>query len=284
MVAAKKKAVVKKKPVKNDLAVFDDQLAELAKLYQESEKDTIGGTNKISLEGGVFSYQGEVIKSESLNAVILSSAFEHAYYEGDYDPDNMSGPTCYAIRLATTATSESIAPSPNCQEAMSEACNKCEYNKFGTARDGTGKGKACRQRRRIALVLEDDLEDIGRAEVAYMTIPVTSSKEWALYVKELSTIYKRPPFAVVTEIKLVRDTKTQFKLEFSFIDSIKSKASLTHILENRETYDSEILYEFPAPEDKKKEEVRKPAAKKTAAKKTAAKKTAVKKTARTRRR
>ena len=55
---------------------------------------------------------------------------------------------------------------------------------------------------------------VAEAEVAMMSIPVTSVKNWSNYVNKVGASYRRPPWAVVTTIKVVPDQKTQFKVTF----------------------------------------------------------------------
>jgi hypothetical protein len=61
---------------------------------------------------------------------------------------------------------------------------------------------------------------VEAAEVAALRPPVTSLKNYASYVQTIAATLKRPPLAVVTEISVVPDPKTQFKVVFTMVRSI----------------------------------------------------------------
>jgi DNA-directed RNA polymerase alpha subunit len=88
----------------------------------------------------------------------------------------------------------------------------------------TGKGKACKNVRRLALVAEDALEsaeDLAIAEVRTLKVPVMSGKGWANYVRNtLGEDLQRPYWGVVTTISLMPDPKSQFKVVFELKELI----------------------------------------------------------------
>ena len=274
----------KKKEDSKGIAIYEEQLAQFASAYQTAETEALEGSSRISLRGGCFNYQGDVLQGDSINVVILASAFENAWYKNEsFDSENPTSPHCYAIKLTTDQNTKKVdmKPSAACLEPQEDACSKCHWNKFGTSRKGSGKGKDCKQTRRLALMLEDDLDNPALAEVAYLNVPIMSTSNWISYVKSLAVIYKRPPFGVITQIKIVRDPEVQFYLEFSMVEVIKSANILKSILENKETFESEILYEFPAPEATEAESAKKKpaAARKGASRESPTKKPAAKKPA-----
>ena len=131
-----------------------------------------------------------------------------------------------------------------------------------------GKGKACRNTRRLAMIaagtlekgrftMFDDLEHFEKSALAYMKLPVTSVKGYATFVKQIAGSLKRPPFAVFTKVKVVDDDKTQFKVTFEPLASAPNE--LIPVLKARHEEAKEAI-EFPyiATEE---EEVVKPKAK-----------------------
>jgi len=77
-----------------------------------------------------------------------------------------------------------------------------------------GEGKACRNVRRLAVIAEGDLEDIENAEIAYLKLPVTSTKNFSAYLaKTLKPVGR--PFGRVSTIML--DGKV---VNFKFVDKI----------------------------------------------------------------
>lgn len=80
-----------------------------------------------------------------------------------------------------------------------------------------GRGKACKSARRLAVIPAGQitsLEAIAKAEMAMLTLPVTSGKNWANYVNAIASQYQRPPWAVVTEVRVEPDMKSQFQVKF----------------------------------------------------------------------
>ena len=90
----------------------------------------------------------------------------------------------------------------------------------------TGRGKAARETRRLALIPAgtfdrmgkfeafDDVESFEAAGIGFMKLPVTSVKGYAAFVKQIAGALKRPPHGVFTRIKVVPDPNSQFKVTF----------------------------------------------------------------------
>ena len=127
--ARKKKKVSKKKPGKSVAvkkstlpANWRDQLREDA--AEESERTPIGSGNRISLKrNGQFAFQGADI-GDSVDLVIVDHCVAKTYYEEDYDEDNITPPTCFALKL----TDKNIAPHPDIKQPEAEVCADCWAN------------------------------------------------------------------------------------------------------------------------------------------------------------
>jgi hypothetical protein len=74
-------------------------------------------------------------------------------------------------------------------------CRDCQYNKFGSRKEG--RGKACKNRRRVYLLRE------GEMLPCLLTLPTGSLKEFSSYIKHLLTMGKRS-CGVVTRVSLKR--------------------------------------------------------------------------------
>jgi hypothetical protein len=119
---------------------------------------------------------------------------------------------------------------------------------WGTATDAKGKprrGKACQQRRRLMLIPEDVLkggpEAVKRSEVAFYKCSVTSVKAWAAYVKVLAATYKRPPYAFVTKMKLLKDPDVQFRMTFNMEASIENPELLEALTEKAAAHEEDMF-------------------------------------------
>lgn len=190
------------------LAVYDEELAALAKSATAAVSTLGSSGNYISTKSGVFSYQGAALASP-FRAIVLAFLIENAHRVGKYDPDNPQQPDCFAFG----EDARTMAPHPESSHPYSDACATCEFHQFGSAE--TGKGMACQVgRQRLALLAEDAMDNIEGAAIAVLNLPYFSSKEWSGYVKQVSKALDRPPMGVFTEISIKPDAKSQFLIQF----------------------------------------------------------------------
>lgn len=126
-----------------------------------------GGTSRrISIKGGRFRemVNGEQVRvnsSGSMNIVVLSSSkIIRTYYEGAYDPEKTSGPTCWSP--------DSEKPSADIPADMvkSKTCSACPMNIKGS---GQGESRACRFSVRLAIAIEGMYD-----KVYQLQLPATS--------------------------------------------------------------------------------------------------------------
>lgn len=210
-----------KKP-STEVANWDEELAKLAESSAKMEAHT-GGGSFFSIKSGVLSWQDNPLKNNEMAVIILDSILENVFYEGEWDPDNIQSPTCFAFGR----DEDEMAPHKMVVEAGNEQydrCNGCEKNEFGSAEKG--KGKACRNTRRLAMIpaghfakdgsfeIIEDLDHFETAEVGFMKLPVTSVKGFSTFVKQVASTIKRPPFGIITKVEVVPDAKSQFKVLF----------------------------------------------------------------------
>ena len=245
---------------------WDEALAARAQIAKKAEESVSLG-NFISLKSGVMSYNGNAIPGNKLDVIVIDSILENLYFGGAYDPNTPQSPICYAFGRAE----DDMAPHEKVAEPFSEQCSDCQYNEWGSA--DTGRGKACRNVRRLAVIPADTLDDaqsITDAAVAYLKVPVTSVKAWAEYVNKLSAVNK-PPLAFVTEISVIPDAGTQFKVSFNAVEAIEDGALIGALLAKADIVEQSIAFPYqPAeettPPPAKPATRRKPEAKAAAAK------------------
>ena len=223
------------------IANWDQELADLAKKATSIESH-VGVSNFIKTAGGVMSYKNADIPGNVLNAVVVNHCMENALYEGAYNPDNPQPPICFAFG----EDEDDMVPHENSSKPQHAGCKGCPNNEWGSA--DIGKGKACKNSRRLQLIAENDLEAVADAELAYVKLPVTSVKNWAGYVRQVSDTLSLPPLAVVTNISIVRDAKTQFKIVFKLKDKV-AKEAIGDLLQLRKKGASELVTPYSKVED-----------------------------------
>ena len=259
--AEKKPAAPAAKPaVKKSTAVatWDERLAAKAAIAKKSEESVSTG-NFVSMKGGVLMYAGNPVTGNKLDVVVVDFIMENAYYEGKYDPSTPQSPLCFAFGR----DEEEMVPHEKSASKQSNTCSTCEHNEWDSG--DSGRGKACKNARRLALITSDALDngaaDIAEAAVAYMKVPVTSVKSWAGYVNQLAAA-NRPPLAFVTEVSVTPDAKTQFKVNFKAKEQITDGAMLEALLGKSDVVETLISFPYQATE---------PVEKKASAKKVPAK-------------
>ncbi len=209
-----------------EIVSWEEEMAALAIEAASTEATNLTGGTFLSAQGGVFSYKDSKIGTE-IEVIVLDHTIENHYYEDDYDSDTPSIPVCFSF----SKQEDGMVPHEYSTQAQHSDCATCPNNQFGSAR--RGKGKACKNVRRLALILAESAGNVGEAEVAYLKIPVTSVKAWGSYVQQIAGVLKRPPLGVVTTITIVPDEKTQFKMIFKVIEKISDGALIRQLIDKK---------------------------------------------------
>lgn len=292
--AAKKKAVKKKAAKKKSagkalattsknkqIANWEERLGAMAK--QDSVRGhKMGESNFISTQGGILSHQGQELPNP-LIVIVTDFTYENAYYTTVFDADNPAPPACFAIGDDPDELTPSDT-SPELQVAAGDMCEACDMNEWATSQ--TGKGKACKNGARLALVNATNGDDIdmslvnAASEPAFLRVAPTSLKHFEKYKNKITKVTGSPLLAVVTEIELV-PVKTWHELHFTFIQQIEDEQTLQNMLAVHDAYE-EILrepYDVSGYEEQRAPVRRGGGGKKKAVKKKAAKKKAARRSA-----
>ena len=225
------------------LTVWDEELAKMA--MQGAAKEKAGGS-WLSIKGGMLTLGGAPVKGNKLSVIVLSSMAERKFFSDAYDSDNPAPPDCYAFADPKGTDNEPVAPHANAGNKQADACADCENNAWKSA--DNGKGKACKEVRRLALLpatLLQDAKALATTEVTYLNIPVTSVRSFGTYTHAVAEAEKRPLFGVVTEIEVTPDPKVQVRVNFTFVEKIKDTAALKVLLERKPKADADIMFPYP---------------------------------------
>lgn len=126
--------------------------------------------------------------SDLLTGIIVDFVYFNSYYPDAYDPNNIVPPTCFAIHPDPTGA----IPSPNSPELQNDNCQTCWANQFASA----GKGKACKNAIKVALLPPDAAED---TPFMIVNVSPTALKPFAAYLSAVLRL-QRPPYTVTTDI------------------------------------------------------------------------------------
>lgn len=252
------------------LEKYKKKMADIAEKYAGEETTS---SQFITTRGGILKFGEEELPGNEMLVIVLDAIHENTYYPDNFDPDVMLPPKCFAI----SREEKDMQPHENVLdpddegadesyfEMQSEWCDECPLAEWGSA--DTGRGKACTNRRRLAVIPAGQFVEVGsgrkkelemevfedpdhfkNADVAFLKLPVTSTKNWSKYVNQLHKHHQRPPFGVLTHIQVIPDEKTQFKILFEMVEVIEDEAILEVLMaRNIEAMDSIVQpYEEPS--------------------------------------
>lgn len=257
--------MAKKPTTGTAVANYDEELARLAG-QSATLTDSGGGGRLFSTRAGVLQFDDTPLPGNQMCVIIAAWCLENVYYEGAFDAENRTPPTCFAFCKNPDEKDEmgppDIVDKEDVFERQADSCSECAQNEWGSA--SQGRGKACSNRRRLAILpagtyksagrnggfeLEviDDAEHFATAEAGYLKIPVMSGKGFDNYVKDIASGLPdgkpRPLFAVYTRVYLTPDPKSQFKVNFELIEPVQDLAVLGVLMERYRKLHEEI--DFP---------------------------------------
>jgi len=182
--------------------------ADLQKQIEQQQKmlAKISTASKfISFKGGQIIIDGKPVPGAKTEVIVLAFMAERSYFPSDFDPDARQSPLCYAY----SDGDEEFAPHPEVNEKQCDTCQDCEFNKWGSA--SKGKGKACRESVRVALLPAQS--DLAKAQVWHARIPITSVSAFKGFVSDILG-YGKPIYSVVAKLSVIPDAKTFFKIQW----------------------------------------------------------------------
>ncbi len=174
----------------------------------------------------------------SLDVVIVAFTNTNTLYPSAYQPGKVEPPTCYAIGQIASA----MAPRANSLSPQHSDCATCPKNQFKSAPNG--KGKACRNARRMAALLVRPGVPIQNNQMITIEAPPSSLKAFDRYVSRLASSANCLPVAVITRISLVPDS-TFAELQFEVVRPLSTNEVIAaYMLEGQFTaaIDADIDY------------------------------------------
>ncbi len=134
-------------------------------------------------------------------------AISKAYFPGDFDEDNASGPICASVR--------GDVPDPGVPIPQSKTCAACPHNQWTTLPTGR-RGMECQSHQRLAVLLLPALTKkmLGSPllEPVFFKVPPGSFQAFKAYGAELKD-EGYPPFGVVTRVGFHPDKLFQVTFE-----------------------------------------------------------------------
>lgn len=199
-----------------------EQEMKASAVKQAAGEKVFDGFKRINIQGGVMMIDGDAVQGNSLDVVVIGAVHLNEWYQTAYNSSKPTVPSCYAYGDNQLDDPESnMHPADTVEDKQGDddgKCAGCWANQMGSA--DTGRGKACKNGRRLVVVTEDVMESadtLKDAEERSLSVPVMSVKNWAKYLKDvLAAELGRPYYGVVTTISVVPDPKSQFVIKFAF--------------------------------------------------------------------
>ncbi len=169
-----------------------------ANISQQLAAEAAAIANKIGTPGGdrikitqkkTFRMPSGEENAGPLQAVIVDFVSANFYYEGQFDPNDITPPLCAAIGPEPA----SLVPFDDSPEKQCDSCSGCPMNQFGSA----GRGKACQNSRLLYILPPDATEDTPGM---LLKVSPTALRAFDSYVASCARSFGAPPIAVVTEI------------------------------------------------------------------------------------
>jgi len=185
--ATKPKTAVALRPGTNVATMEADIKRELATLG-----DRVGAPSGDAIQIGLdktFKLPNGVKSNKPIDIVIVDFATARYFYEGAYDPKNITPPACFA--LATSP--KEMVPSKDAPNKQASSCNVCPMNEFGS----NGNGKACKEYRVVACLPPDADVD---TPLYILKVSATALKGFDSYVTSIAAKFDTLPFGVITEV------------------------------------------------------------------------------------
>ena len=147
--------------------------------------------SKINLKNKRFTVPGESPTEGPLKCIVLDWRYQNNYFEGIYNSNNPIPPSC----SASSKNSQVMSPSADSAKPQSVDCSDCPQNAWGS--DPGGKGKACKNSVRLAIVPVNPTADMVPWVIDVSPTGMTSFNN---YVHLLQNTYELLPMQMETEI------------------------------------------------------------------------------------
>lgn len=159
-----------------------------------ADRINMGQDNKIQIKANKKFISPNGDEGTELNVVVLDFISYNAWYDRAYDPDTPSPPACFALN----ANPKLLEPHETSPLKQAEVCQACPQNQWGS---GTGKSKACQNRRLLAVVAANKPD----ADILLLSISPANIKFWDKYVQTLFIKHRLDTANVITKVTLDDD-------------------------------------------------------------------------------
>jgi hypothetical protein len=231
-----------------DIALPADLRDAMAKFAKDAAKQERPELGRIGAAASGLSYAGESVPGNRLEVVVLAGNFHHAYYDNQYDPDTPQSPDCFSQSMANEAL---MSPHDASGIKQHDECKTCPKAQWGSE-PTRGKGKACKQSRKLLVLPADCIDSselVATADAATFLLSPTNGATYGKLVSKLA-VAGQPVFACVSEIVWTSDPKTQYKITINPLRGITDPAVLAALMKRASEAGLVLLEPYPKNEEK----------------------------------
>ncbi len=204
----------------------------------------------LSFKGGRMSYDDTPIPGDKMEIIILDHVLENTWYSEPYNALKPATPDCYALGRDESE----LAPHAESDDPQNDFCSTCPKNEWGSDPNG-GRGKACKNTRRIAVIAADVLkadepaEAIRKASAVMCKLPVTSIKLFSKTINQIVKVLGVAPFAVVVELSVTPHPSNQFQVNWKILHAIENSDMLEALYTKHIGMKDQMFQPYPKLED-----------------------------------
>jgi len=179
----------------------------------QEQKGQLGAlpSNKIGLKNKEFTLPDGQKSNGPLECIVLDFAWFMVHYPGIYNSNNPQQPNCFATGRENPEGGD-LRAHETVKKPQGKNCKDCDKNQWGSA--PTGKGKACKNQRRL-IVVPPNFDETTDPMTVYVS--PGGLKNWDKYVSRLNNEQGILPVQAITAISFDEDQSYPL-LKFAFID------------------------------------------------------------------
>ena len=183
--------VVSAKFIESLPAELRDEMAaqvatDLARLGSTAGKDTIRVT-----QDKQFQFPDDTVAPGPIDLIVVDFVYRNEYYLGAFNRKDMQAPACFAV----SPEQNSMIPTEHSPQKQAERCDKCQWDKYGSAPNGDGK--ACKNTVYLAVTTPDASED---SPLYVLKTSPTAIRPFNQHVAKVGRMAQLPLWAVVTRV------------------------------------------------------------------------------------
>jgi hypothetical protein len=198
----------------------------------------------ISFKGGNMSYDDNLIPGNQMDVIVVDFLLENNIFREKYNPNKPASPMCYALGREE----DELKPHEDCEEPQHTGCIDCPNNEWGSDPEG-GRGKACKNTRRIAVIPADALklgvDGIKKAGVVMCKLPVTSLKNFSTFVNQCVKVMDTPPFGVIVRMSTKPHPTSLFQVHWTILNKVENQEHLEALYDKHVSVEKQLFQPYP---------------------------------------